>query len=113
MNAMNTKRITTLALAALLAIGAAGGIARAQGRDHDSREAAALAGMKVTLPQAITTAEGQAGGRAVGADVLQQDGATHIAVEVVGPQGIKTVMVDGATGRVTATQDGGDSEDND
>ena len=111
---MNTKRITTFALAALLAMGAAGGIARAQDRDHDSREAAALAGMKVTLSQAITTAEGQAGGRAVSADVLQQDGATRIAVEVVGPQGFKTVMVDGATGQVTATRDGGgDSEDND
>jgi len=111
---MNTKRITTFALAALLAIGAAGGIAHARDNDRDGRDATVLAGMKVTLSQAITTAEGQAGGRAMGADVLQQDGATRIAVEIVGPQGVKTVMVDGATGQVTATRDGGgDSEDND
>ena len=111
---MNTKRITTFALATLLAMGTAGGIAHAKDNDRDGQDAAALAGMKVTLSQAIAMAEGQAGGRAVGADVSQEGGATRIAVEVVGPQGVKTVMVDGATGQVTATRDGGgDSEDND
>jgi len=107
---MNIKRILPAALAAALAIGAAGGIAKAQ--DRDGRDAAALAGMKVTLQQAIATAEGQAGGRAVGADVSQEGGVTRISVEVAGPQGVKTVLVDGATGQVTATRDG-DTEDND
>lgn len=109
---MNTKRTIPIAFAALLATGAAGGVAWAQ--DQDGRDAAALAGMKVTLLQAIATAEGQAGGRAVGADVSQQDGATRILVEVAGPQGVRTVHVDGVTGQVTATRDGGaDHEDND
>lgn len=113
---MNIKRVTPLALAALLAVGAAGGIAHAKERDgkQDGRDAAALAGMKVTLQQAIATAEQQAGGRAVGADVSQEQGATRVAVEVAGPQGVKTVLVDAQTGQVTATQDGGhDGEDND
>ncbi len=108
---MNIKRILSAALAAALATGAAGGIAQAQ--DRDGRDAAALAGVKVTLQQAIATAEGQAGGRAVGADVSQEGGVTRISVEVSGPQGVKTVLVDGATGQVTATRDGGDTEDND
>ncbi len=108
---MSIKRTLPIALAAVAAIG---GGAWAQGRGEDSRDAAALAGMRVTLQQAIATAEGQAGGRAVGADVSQQGGATRISVEVAGPQGVKTVMVDGATGQVTATRDsGGDNEDND
>ena len=111
---MTFKRTLPIALAALLAVGAAGGTALAQNRNQDSRDIAALATMKVTLQQAIATAEGQAGGRAVGADVSQQGGATRILVEVAGPQGVKTVTVDGATGQVTATRDGGgDSEDND
>lgn len=111
---MNIKRIIPCALAALLAAGAAGGIAFAKDTDQDARDTAALAGMKVTLPQAIATAEQQAGGRAVGADVSQERGATRIAVEVAGPGGVKTVLVDAQTGQVTATRDGGqDGEDND
>lgn len=116
---MNIKRIAPLTLAALLAVGAAGGIAHAKDRDQDQdrRDTAALANMKVTLQQAIATAEQQAGGRAVGADVSQERGATRIAVEVAGPQGVKTVLVDGQTGQVTAThdsgQDGEDHDDND
>ena len=111
---MNIKRTFPVALAVVAAIGAASGIAQAQNRDQDSRDVAALAIMKVTLQQAIATAESQAGGRAVGADVSQQGGATGISVAVAGPQGVKTVFVDGATGQVTATRDGGgDNEDND
>jgi len=111
---MNIKRMLPAALAVAVAIGAAGGIAHAQNRDQDGRNAAAIAGMKVTLTQAIATAEGQTGGRAIGADVSQEGGATRIQVEVAGPQGFKTVLVDGATGQVTATRDGGgDNEDND
>lgn len=111
---MTIKRTLPVAFAALLAVGAASGTALAQNRDQDSRDIAALATMKVTLQQAIATAESQAGGRAVGADVSQQGGATRISVEVASPQGVKTVMVDGATGQVTATRDGGgDNEDND
>ena len=109
---MNIKRMLPAALAVAVAVGAAGGIAQAQGRDQDSRDAAALAGMRVTLQQAIATAEGQAGGRAIGADVSQEQGAIRISVEVAGPQGVKTVLVDGVTGQVTATRDGG-GEDND
>lgn len=111
---MNTERIVPLALAALLAAGAVGGVARAEDRDRneDRRDAAALAGMKVTLQQAIATAEQQAGGRAVGADVSREQGATRIAVEIAGPQGVKTVLVDAQTGQVTAAHDGGrDGED--
>ncbi len=113
---MNIKRIAPFALAALLAVGAAAGVAQAkdQDRSQDARDTAALASMKVTLPQAIATAEQQAGGRAVGADMSQEQGATRIAVEVVSPQGIKTVLVDAQTGQVTATHDGDqDGEAND
>lgn len=124
---MNIKRIAPLTLAALLATGAAGGIAHAKDRDRnrDGRDAAALANTNVTLTQAIAAAEQQAGGRAVGADVSQERGTTRIAVEVAGPQGVKTVLVDAQTGQVTAAQDddqnggqnggqdGDDGEDND
>lgn len=111
---MNIKRIVPFALAGLLAVGSAGGNAHARDSDLDASDTAALAGMKVTLQQAIATAEQRSGGHAMGADVLQESGATRIAVEVVGPQGVKTVLVDAQTGQVTATRDGSqDGEDND
>jgi uncharacterized membrane protein YkoI len=116
---MDVKRIALFALVGLLAVGAAGGTAHAEGRDHkqDGRDTAALAGMKVTLAQAIVTAEQQAGGRAVGADLLQEKGVTRIAVEVAGAQGVRTVIVDAQTDQVTAantgSQDSEDNEDND
>jgi len=113
---MNTRRIVPFTLAALLVGGLAAGAARAEtgDADQDKADAATLAGMTVTLPHAITTAEQSAGGRAVGADVRQVSGAPQIAVEVAGPQGAKTVVVDGQTGRVLATTAGGqDTEAND
>lgn len=111
---MMTKRRAAMALAALLALGAAGGIAHASERSEDQTDVAALASMKVTLSQAIATAEQQAGGKAVGADVIQENGATRIAVEVAGQGSVKTVLIDAQSGKVTAAHEGGqDGEDDD
>ena len=104
-----SKYIASLALAAVLAFGTA---AHAKTGDQDSRDIAALDGMKITLQQAIVTAEQQAGGRAVSADVKQENGGTRIAVEVVGTGGVKTVLVDARSGAVTAAH-GADGDDDD
>ena len=110
---MAIERIIPATLALLLVAGSLG-IAQAKDqREGDRRDIAAISAMKVTLPQAIAAAEQQTGGRAVGADVSHDQGATRIAVEVAGPQGIKTVLVDGQTGQVTAMADGQDGEDSD
>lgn len=113
---MTISPIVAPALAALVLVSTTIGFAQAQDRENnqDRRDTAALATMKVTLPQAIATAEQQVGGQAVGADVSQERGTVRIAVEVAGPQGVKTVLVDAQTGQVTATHSGGqDGEDND
>ena len=111
---MNLKKIAPAVLATLIVFGLAGGIAHAADRDQDQRDTAALATMKVSLTEAITAAEQQAGGKAVGADLVQENGATRIAVEIASQQGIKTVLVDGQSGKVMATKDSGeDHEDND
>lgn len=108
------KHILPAALAALVATGAAGGFAFAEERGDAGQDAAALADAKVTLQQAIATAEQQANGRAVGADIKHERGTARIEVGVTGPQGVETVLVDAQTGRVTATYDGDrDNEDDD
>ena len=106
---MTMKPVTSLALAAVLAFATA---AHAKTSDQDSRDIAALDGMKITLQQAIATAEQQAGGRAVSADVKQENGGTRIVVEVAGTGGVKTVLVDARSGAVTAAH-GADVADED
>ena len=121
---MHIKHAAPWALAALLATGIAGAAyAEGSNANSDARDATAqdftmLAGMKVTLPQAIAVAERQAGGRAVSADASQENGSARIEVEVAGPHGTKTVLVDGQTGQATTAQaesqdNGQDGESND
>ncbi|HJS85239.1 MAG TPA: PepSY domain-containing protein, partial [Acetobacteraceae bacterium] len=96
---MNTKALIPVALAGLFATGALGGTAFAAGND-EAREATALQGAKITLPQAIATAEQQTGGKAFDAGVDTNHGATRIAVETNGPEGVQTVLVDPESGQV-------------
>lgn len=108
---MNARKFTPLALAALVAAGTVSGVALAKETDHEKADAAALASAKVSLSQAIATAEQKSGGKAVGAGVDHEKGAVRIAVEVVGGHGVQTVLVDPQSGQVTATHNGGEHED--
>lgn len=105
---MHIRRLTA-ALAIVMAMGI-GGTAFAASADQDRPDIASLATMKVTLQQAIATAEQQDGGRAVSADVGGKTGATHIVVKVAGPKGVRTVVVDGQSGQVTRTMAAGNEE---
>ncbi len=104
---MNTK--TLAAVAGLLATGALAGTAFAAG-NGEAQEATALQGAKITLPQAITTAEQQTGGKAFDAGVDAAHGATRIAVETNGPKGVQTVIVDAQSGQVVGTHAGGEKD---
>ena len=111
---MSTKRIVVLAVAGLIATGAAGRLGYAE--EHgDQGDVQALANSKISLSQAIATAEQKAGGKAVGAGVDNENEAARIAVEVASNQGVKTVLVDPQTGQVTGTKTEGahESEEND
>lgn len=104
---MNTKLTAALALVGLLAAGS--GVALAAGHD-ETREATALQGAKVTLTQAIATAEQQTGGHAFDAGVDIKGGQTRIAVETNGPKGVQTVTVDTQNGQVVGTHAGGEQD---
>jgi len=106
---MNTKMIASLALAAMVTAGALSGAAFAAGGD-ENREANALQGAKVSLAQAIASAEQQTGGRAYDAGVDVQGGQTRIVVETNGPKGIQTVAIDAQSGQVVASHAGGETD---
>ncbi|MDQ2803563.1 MAG: PepSY domain-containing protein [Pseudomonadota bacterium] len=105
---MKTK-LTTIALAGLLATGALAGTARAASND-ENREATALQSARVTLSQAIAVAEQQTGGKAFDAGVDTKSAQTRIAVETNGAKGIQTVTVDAESGRVVGTHAGGETD---
>lgn len=111
---MNKKYLAPIALAVLAAASATGITVFAAERGDNEKDAAMLATATVTLQQAVATAEQQAGGRAVSADLAQEKGAVQYEVEVAGAQGVKTVLVDAKTGQVSATRATGEAdEDND
>ncbi len=103
---MNTKLITSLALAGIVAAGTA---FAAVGSD-ENREANALQGAKVSLAQAIASAEQQTGGRAFAAGVDIKGGQTRIVVETNGPKGVQTVAIDAQSGQVVASHPGGETD---
>lgn len=91
--------------------------AEAPGSDGDSdadevEERAALQAVKVSLLQAIASAEAQ-GGKALAAEYEQEDGALAIEIEVADESGkIGEVMVDAQTGQVLAADiDSDENED--
>ena len=111
-NTMKTIHAVPLALAALLALGAVDGIAHAAERNQDQADIAALASHEGHAAAGDRDGRAAGRGKAVSADVVQESGATRIAVEVGGQGGVKTVLVDAQSGKVTATHDGGqDRED--
>ena len=102
---MTAKLTAALALAGLLAVG--GGVASAA---TDQQESTALLRARVSLVQAITTAEQQTGGKAYDAGVDIKGNQTRIAVETNGPKGVQTVTVDAQTGQVVGTRAGGETD---
>ncbi len=98
---MTIKLTTAVVLAGMFA---AGGAALAAGPVDP--EATALQSAKVTLPQAIATAEQKTGGQAYDAGVDIKAGQTRIAVETNGPGGVQTVMVDAQSGQVVSAHAG-------
>lgn len=101
---MNRKKWLPIACAAILATGLAGGTALAATNEGDPSDASLLTGTRISLGQAITTAEQQAGGKAVQAGLDREKGVTSFVVDVAGKGGVKTVLIDPQTGQVTATR---------
>ena len=104
---MNTRLTLSLALVGLATAGAVYGTAFAAAPD---REATALAGAKVSLVQAIASAEQHTGGRAYDAGVDVGGGRTRIVVETNGPNGVQTVAIDANSGQVVDSHAGGEAD---
>ncbi|HEY6432233.1 MAG TPA: PepSY domain-containing protein [Acetobacteraceae bacterium] len=90
-----------------LTLASVAGTASAAGQGGIDPEAAAVASIKVSLTQAIATAEQQTGGKAYDAGVDADHGKNRIVVETNGPKGVQTVIIDANTGKVIGQHQGG------
>jgi uncharacterized membrane protein YkoI len=79
------------------------GVAMAKENESKTNEMAIMANAKVTMAQAIATAESQVGGKAVGAGIEDQNGAVAFEVEVLKDGQKHRVLVDTQSGQVVKT----------
>jgi uncharacterized membrane protein YkoI len=102
-----TLRLITLAcgLAAVSLAGPAFAAGSGEVAEQD-----VLAHSKVTLSQAIATAEGHTGGKAYDAGVQLDRGKPRVVVETNGPKGVQTVTIDADSGQIVGTHAGGEAD---
>ena len=107
---MRTGLILPAAFAGLIMAGLVSGTADAAGNGDGNREAALASSLKVSLTQAIATAEQHTGGKAFDAGVDGEGGKSRIVVETTGPKGVQTVLIDGASGQVVGGHAGAEAD---
>jgi uncharacterized membrane protein YkoI len=101
---LRTKLMTAI-LAGTLASGAIGGsvAAYAKNRDAPTDEAAVMANAKVSMAEAMATAEQAVGGKAVGSGIEDQDGTVYLEVQVLKGGTRHKVLIDPQSGKVVKT----------
>jgi uncharacterized membrane protein YkoI len=108
---MARTHILALALATVVALAGAAGIAHA-GDKPDAAEMAKLAAAKTSLSQAIAIAEKETGGKAIDAGFDNEDGTLSLEIEVLKDNAVSKVIVDADSGKVlkVAVADSEDEE---
>jgi uncharacterized membrane protein YkoI len=99
---MNRTRLVTLAMVSVLTTGALGAAVAAHAKDKETRtnEAAIMANAKVTMAQAIATAEQHTGGKAVGTGIEDENGTVFLEVQVLKDNQKHSVLIDPQSGQV-------------
>lgn len=99
---MTRSKLLSLMTAGVLAAGTLGAGA-AYAKDNQTNEAAIMANAKITMAQAIATAEQQTGGKAVGSGIEDQDGTVFLEVQVLKANQRQKVLIDPQSGQVVKT----------
>lgn len=108
---MPSKRKTAplIGLAALATLGLGTAVAAQQ---DDRQELQRLESSKMSLAEAVQTAETAFKGRAVSASLDMKQTGPAFVVEVMNASGSRSVLVDTETGKLTALQTRDENEDN-
>lgn len=104
--------VTAVGAIAASALGFAGAV-QAKDSERPTDEAAVMANAKVSMAQAITTAEQQVGGKAVDSGIEDQNGTVFLEVTVLTGTQKHRVLIDPQSGQVVKTAlDNNDERDN-
>ncbi len=96
---MFRRKLIPIAMAGVVALGSVAGLAYA-GTNDNAQEMTALSTAKISLSQAIATAEQKVGGKAINGGLNNENGVMTYGVEVVKDNTVQTVLVDLNTGGV-------------
>ena len=110
---MNRTKPVALAMVSVLTMGtlAAAGAAYAKDKELRTNEAAIMANAKVTMAQAIATAEQKTGGKTVGTGIEDQDGTVFLEVQVLKDNQRHSVLIDPQSGQVVKVAIDNEQED--
>jgi uncharacterized membrane protein YkoI len=101
------KKLIPATLVAVIALGTAG-VALADSEDNENaKEISAVLSAKTSITQAIAAAEKQTGGRAMKADVDDDEDTYLYKIRIVAKDTVSEVLVDPASGEVTQVGDRG------
>lgn len=102
---MLRSKLVKAVLAGTLASGVIGTSVMAYARSGDTPtdEAAIMANAKVSMTEAIATAEREVGGKASGSGIEDQDGKVYFEVQVLKGGTHQKVLVDPQSGKVVKT----------
>lgn len=107
---MTIRRFIHVAGAGLLAASLATVAIAAADDDQDQKDVANVARAKTTLFSAVQTAEQKVGGKAVSADLGEDNGVLSFEIEVVKDNAVQVVVVDAGSGAVTKVESAKDEE---
>ena len=97
---MKWRMIIPAAVAFAIGAGAHGDVLQAANKLDFDKDVAAMLRAKVTLAEAIATAEKEAGGKAINAGVDNENGTIFIGVAVALGEKVQKVLIDPQTGKV-------------
>jgi uncharacterized membrane protein YkoI len=97
---MDRKTAISAAFAVMLLAGTMAGCSHAWSADKDANDATLLQQAKITLTEAISTAEQKTGAKATEATVDEVNGVPTFKVMVVKDQAVQKVLIDAQTGQV-------------
>ena len=117
---MSSRKIIPALMAATIAFGSFGAAGLAFAKEsmgQETNEAQVMQNAKITMQQAIATAEQAVGGKATGSGIDDENGVVTFEVEVVKDGMGHKVLIDTQTGKITkqvmASADNDDDGDND
>jgi uncharacterized membrane protein YkoI len=106
MNRHASRRVLSLALAAVLALAGAAGAGRADDDDHDAARRAREAGDVMPLAALRDRVTAEIGGRIVGVEFEREHGRYVYEFKMLMPDGrLREIAVDAGTGDVVGSED--------